>query len=239
MPAIRSSPNRVVDKMPSSATYFALKTADERLNWSPISNVADGTTLTATFGWSPIGGGMHATGLPAGVFAQIVYGGRLIAAGWFDRAGDVPVRMIAAWDGSSWSDLGTGRGNSNGVVSLAVHQDRLIAGGGVGNSDDSPVCAWDGSWAPLGLGASGGNPTKVDAIAVYDNKLIVGGSFAEAGGIPCSNIAMWDGSSWSPLGSGVDGLVYSLVVYNGQLIVGGTFAIAGGYPAAYIASWSE
>jgi len=268
--------------------YFAIKTADERVNWSPISNVADGTTLTVTFSWSPIGGGMHATGLPAGVFAQIVYGGRLIAAGWFDRAGDVPANMVAAWDGSSWSDLGTGRGNSMGVVALAVHQSRLIAGGGSSSYSESPVCAWDGSsWISLGpnsnsvyalatygdLLVAGGfisygvpvnsviawngsswsalgpalsprsipSYSRLDALYLYGSQLMAGGNFTKAGEVLANGIAQWNGSSWSSLGSGVNGgtapTVMAFGEHGGKLIVGGAFTSAGGVACSNIAAW--
>ena len=42
------------------------------------------------------------------VLASIVYDGKLIVGGNFETAGDVIAKGIAAWDGSSWSALGTG-----------------------------------------------------------------------------------------------------------------------------------
>jgi len=42
------------------------------------------------------------------------------------------------------------------------------------------------------------------------------------------NIAKWDGTDWSALGSGVNGLVYALAYNNnGHLFVGGNFSTAG------------
>ena len=80
------------------------------------------------------------------------------------------------------------------------------------------------------------------AAVVHDDgsgpALYVGGDFTTAGGTPANHIARWDGTNWSPLGSGMDGFhVIALTVYNGQLIAGGLFTTAGGTPAQNIARW--
>jgi hypothetical protein len=63
-----------------------------------------------------------------------------------------------------------------------------------------------------------------------------------AGGDSASYIAKWNGSSWSPLGSGITGSgdrqVNTLTVYNNELIVGGIFGSAGGVSAGNIAKWN-
>ena len=58
-----------------------------------------------------------------------------------------------------------------------------------------------------------------------------------AGGVSTNNIASWDGSSWSPLGSGINYGVWSLAVYDNKLIAGGCITTAGGVSANNIASW--
>jgi hypothetical protein len=94
-------------------------------------------------------------------------------------------------------------------------------------------------WGPLGSGVSDGQgyiPT-VYATTVYDGNLIAGGRFTQAGGVSTSNIARWDGTSWTPLGSGMNGWVEAFTVYDGHLIAGGHFTQAGGNPANYVARW--
>ncbi len=62
--------------------------------------------------------------------------------------------------------------------------------------------------------------------ADYNGGLVVGGSFAIAGSVPASNIAIWNGSTWSALGSGLGGGgdgVFALAVYNNELYAGGVF----------------
>jgi hypothetical protein len=104
-------------------------------------------------------------------------------------------------------------------------------------------------WNPLGLGTSGIVRTvyALDASNVY-----VGGSFttvrnADGTSITCNNIAKWDGSSWSALGSGQKGVykptnpsVYSIYAYNtSNIYVGGDFTQAGGVSCNYIAKWNS
>jgi hypothetical protein len=79
-----------------------------------------------------------------------------------------------------------------------------------------------------------------NALCVYDGKLIAGGEFQIANCTLAANIASWDGSSWSSLGSGMEklGVVHALAVYNNKLIAGGDFWTAGGVSANQIASWN-
>jgi len=45
------------------------------------------------------------------------------------------------------------------------------------------------------------------------------------------------GEAWSPLGTGVDGPVFTIVISNGTVYAGGIFTTAGGEDANYIAKW--
>ena len=66
----------------------------------------------------------------------------------------------------------------------------------------------------------------------------VGGSISAAGKGLVNNIAKWDGASWSPLGSGVDGLVTAIVTSGTDVYVGGTFTNAGGIAVNAVAKWN-
>jgi hypothetical protein len=82
----------------------------------------------------------------------------------------------------------------------------------------------------------------VYALAVSGSDLYAGGFFTTAGGTAANNIAKWNGTSWSPLGSGIAGTtypyVYALAVSGSNLYVGGAFTTAGGTSANYIAKWN-
>jgi hypothetical protein len=77
----------------------------------------------------------------------------------------------------------------------------------------------------------------VTSVESFRGEIIVGGSFDSVGGVPVNNLARWDGSTWHPLGSGIEGVVWDLQVYNDDLIVGGEFTGAGGLPVQGIARW--
>jgi trimeric autotransporter adhesin len=188
--------------------------------------------------WSALGSGVDDL-----VYAIAVGGSDVYAGGWFWKAGGIVVSHIAKWDGSSWSALGSG---VNGVVhAIAVSGSNVFVGGEftqAGSVSATNIARWDGSnWHPLGSGVSGGVQRRVNSIAVnYYGQVYVGGDFTMAGGVSATNIAKWDGSSWSALGSGVNGVVYALAV-NGDndVFVGGAFTTAGGKPSSHFGIWHE
>ena len=74
--------------------------------------------------------------------------------------------------------------------------------------------------------------------------LIAVGGFGSAGPHIVNHVAAWDGSQWSPLGSGIDSAIaHPLCAASFDdgsgpaLYVGGLFAGAGGVPAANLARW--
>ena len=99
--------------------------------------------------------------------------------------------------------------------------------------------AWHGSVGDPGIAGF------VNALGVFDDgtgpALYVGGSFVDAGGVTVSNLARWDGASWSDVGGGVNPSVLALAVFDDgtgpALYVGGRFTLAGGIPAEGIARW--
>jgi len=51
-----------------------------------------------------------------------------------------------------------------------------------------------------------------------------------AGGHNARYIARWDGSTWSPLGSGLNSEVLALAAYGGKLFAGGFFTTPAAIP---------
>jgi hypothetical protein len=88
----------------------------------------------------------------------------------------------------------------------------------------------DGLFHPLGTGAAGGNVLR---LAIGSNgTLYASGSFTSMGGVAnTNNIAQWNGSVWSALGTGVtagSGALAMAVDQTNNLYVGGTFTTMGG-----------
>lgn len=187
-------------------------------------------------------------------------GPALYVSGDFTRVGNVDASGIAKWDGSQWSALaqGTGGGtygmcvfNDGSGDALYVAASVNLGGGNIARG----IAKWDGTqWSALGAGLDGPNGGAL-ALTVFDDglgggpALYAGGGFFTAGGAPAICMAKWDGTTWSPLGSGMAGgaggaftQVQSLCVFddgNGPaLYAGGLFATAGGVPAQGFAKWN-
>lgn len=184
--------------------------------------------------WNLIG-----TGMNEAVHALAVQGASIVAGGTFGNAGGATASKVAHWDGSAWSQLGTGV--PNGVVwAVAVYKGDTIVAGSFTQAGSTPVrriARWDGSaWHPLGSGTEGTGNT-IYALLPYGEDLFVGGSFTEAGGLPSRGVARWDGTQWHAMPD-VAGTVAALGLHGGTIFAGGAFTTAGGVPARNIARWN-
>ena len=98
---------------------------------------------------------------------------------------------------------------------------QLVVGGDSlagGLAAQQQVMTFDGTqWQTLGPGPeTGPGFGVVRKLVTWNGQLVAGGSFASLG-----NIAVWNGSAWLPLGSGVPFLVTALTVWNGNLVAAG------------------
>jgi hypothetical protein len=191
--------------------------------------------------WSPMGGGMG--GYSGGEYVLAWDGTNLYAGGTFTTAGGNNASRIAKWNGSAWSSLGSGIDYQ--VLALASDGTNLYAGGWfttAGGTSANNIAKWNGSvWSPLGSGMGsgmGGTEASVAALAWDGTNLYVGGNFTTAGGTSAYNIAKWNGTTWSPLGSGMNGTVAALAWDGTNLYAGGSFTTAGGINANNIAKWN-
>jgi hypothetical protein len=108
---------------------------------------------------------------------------------------------------------------------------------------DMNATLWDDRFHPPGLSIGGCQyggycHASANAILVIGTDVYVGGDFTHAGPTQVNYIAKWDGSSWSPLGEGVNGVVRTIAADGNDLYVGGNFTQAGGIQANYIAKWN-
>jgi trimeric autotransporter adhesin len=190
--------------------------------------------------WNTIGTFSNSVGSPT-VYDVACVGNTLYAAGSFSSVNGVAATGLAEWNGSAWSSAGLG----GTALSLAVNGNNLYVGGFFTNLDSSGVVMtnigmWDGSaWHALGNGL-GLSPASsyVRNILVSGGSIYAGGSFTNSGSLIVSNLAVWNGSTWAPLGGGVGGVVFGLAANGGLLYAGGSFTQAGSVPANYIAAWN-
>jgi hypothetical protein len=169
---------------------------------------------------------------------------RLVVGGTFTIAGNASARGVAVWNGAGWSPIGEGIAGE--VDALIVWNGSLIASGNFATSNSTTfnhIARWNGSaWLPLAGGVSQGPATVfAGSLAAYQGKLIVGGRFAQAGSVPATNIAAWDGANWSSIGDLINGSdpgsCGALTVFDGKLVAGGRFLSAGGVSANRIAAY--
>ena len=176
------------------------------------------------------------------VVSSTVYNGNLVIGGYFDSVAHFAVNDIAEWNGSTWSGLGKSTSGSIIVEALTVYKGNLIAGGlfaGVGSIVVNNIAEWNGSaWVALGNGVFNKSLNKTSktgggiyALSVYNGNLYAGGKFDSAGTVAANNLAMWNGTTWSAVGTGLnDSTIQSLTVYNNELY-------AGGFLGSYNKSW--
>ena len=151
--------------------------------------------------------------------------------------------FAATFSDANWISMG-GIPGANGSVSAAA-----VDGSGnlyicgdftlVGNTPANHIAKWNGtSWSALGSGIGmNARFPSLYALAVSGSNVYVGGFFDVAGGSPANYIAKWDGSTWTNLGSGMDGSVHALAVSGTDLYAAGSFTTVGGIVASHVAKW--
>jgi hypothetical protein len=93
-----------------------------------------------------------------------------------------------------------------------------------------------GGMGQIGFLSEGGVDGWISSMALIGTDLYVAGSFTSAGGMPATNLARWDGNSWSEVGGGVTGLVKKLATDGTNLYVFGYFSQAS-VAATGLARW--
>ncbi len=168
--------------------------------------------------WRPLGS-IESQALDSAAHTTVVHGGSLIVAGEFTAAGLEPLAGIGAWDGVSWTPLGSGM---DGTVNALCSAGDLIAGGSFDTAGGIPapgVARWsNGAWTAMESLAG-----TVDALHVHDATLYAGGTFTIAGASALRHLARWDGTRWHDVGLELDGPVTALFSHGADLVLGGSF----------------
>lgn len=210
-------------------------------------------------GWSALSSGSY-NGVSGGVVSTIFTSGTNVYLGgnfttYSNSFGGNSANRLVRWNGSSFSTVGTGSNNGvsysnvgGSVSGIAVNgAGEVIVVGGfnkAGTTDALNIGKWNGtSWVSFDSGQDNGISNTVNSIAVdASGNVYVAGYFSKAGTLTANNIAKWDGTAWSTLGSGatngLNGEVKSIVLDGNDLYVGGNFSTAGGISALRVAKWN-
>jgi trimeric autotransporter adhesin len=203
----------------------------------------DGTTPRCVLRWDGAGfsnvGGASMSGPTSFAFsileANLGAGSRLVVAGAGLSFPGATSSTIAAWDGASWSDFGTG---VVGTVFDAIAFDdgggpALYAAGILTSAGGVPVnniAKWNGtSWSALGSGLNG----FVLDLEVYDDgsgpRLFASGSFSNSGAVVVGSIAKWTGAAWTAPGVPLTGTTNTMTVYDDGTGAGARLYAGGGW----------
>lgn len=187
-----------------------------------------------------------------------IYGSDLLIGGRYDYLGPNTISGIGFWNGSTFSNFGTGVTSSTKLIHsiLSSGNDFYIGGtfDRVGGLMATGIAKWNGStWSDLGgvfnTGSDDGDYIDspfghVYSMVSYSGYLWIGGSFTRAGTFTTTGLTRWNGSAFVPLPISITGgvattkTVYSLGVYNNELYAGGTFTNIGGIQASKLAKYN-
>ncbi len=196
--------------------------------------------------WTTLGGGVQRqTGFSAPVWGVAVSGSSVYVVGDFVASENgVKGNRVARWNGTAWSTVGIGL---NGTVRAIAVSGTDVYVGGFFSSIGNCIAKWNGTaWSTLGNGLTGGNPAQsieatVTSLAISGTNLYAAGTFTIAGGVPANNIARWNGTTWSALGTGTLsplGFIVAVAASGPDVYVGGQFTQIGGVPATNVARWN-
>lgn len=169
----------------------------------------------------------HATNIQGtGIDDFAVFNNELYSAGGLVY---VPVGSgLSMWDGSTWQ-------YANSIENID-HNDLYADGNDLYATTSSGNIYKKTGAGPFVMFLNSG--AGVNSIIRYQSNLIITGQFTSIMGVPANNIAKWNGTSWSALGSGLSSQGREMEVYNNDLYVCGGFNTAGGVNAKCIAKWN-
>jgi hypothetical protein len=157
-------------------------------------------------------------------------GPALYVGGNLESAGDV-----ARWNGSTWVAVGSIPPSY--ATAIQSYDDgtgaRLYAAG-------PGLFRWNGTaWSQVA--GVVGVQDMIAADLGAGPRLFLGGSFTNVGPVLCSRVAVYDGTTFNPLGAGLGGPVSTLQTFvEGGVVklgAGGSFATADNLPAPNCAKW--
>ncbi len=171
-----------------------------------------------------------------------IYNGSLYACGFITDSTGWPQGVMKLQNGH-WTPAGGGiHGSIVDMGELLVYKNKLLATGlfysNAGNNDDF-IMSWnDTTWQSVG-GGTGIYNGLINTMEIHNETLYCVGVFTEAGGVPASKFATWDGTNWCSKGiSVINNNLVGAAFYHDTIYVSGAFqAIAGDSSIKYVAKY--
>lgn len=243
---------RVEELVPNREYFFAIKTTDDWMNWSALSNVASGRTLDI---YPPE---------PITDFELENPEGCLVGLNWTAPTDD-STEAVTAYDlryatfpidEQSWGRaepslvvpppaepgivervalFGFARGEVFHFALRSIDEaDNLSPLSNPLSLEMPPAIGSDANWSYGISGAYGWR--EVRDLTTYDGDLVAAGIVRRIGGSTREGVARWSGSAWQEIGPEIPG-AEALIVHEGELYVGGSFREIAGLPILGIARW--
>jgi hypothetical protein len=189
--------------------------------------------------WTRLGGAITGTAIRAiyRIGTRVLVGGEWTAL----DAGGITADNFGEWNGSAWVDRGDVKLNAGGGsirAFTAIDTTLYLTGyfetaGGVACSNIASFATGSNAFSAMGVGVNAiGYCLTTDGITVT-----VGGDFTAAGGITVGRLAIWTGSDFYTLGTGLNNTVAAVALVNDDYYVGGDFTTAGDKSALYAAAY--
>jgi hypothetical protein len=223
-------------------TVYALEVSGGKLVvGGNFTSPGNGVTHWNGSAFSPLGGGVQGT-----VKALVATPTLLYVGGQFGES-SAGARNLVRWSNALalFQRLNPSQGVDDVVTHLGTWNNRLVVGGSFLLADAQVargIALFDAaSMTKLGTGLVGnlGAPPVVYGSTPFGADLVIGGEFSQAGAVAASNLARWNGATWSALGVGFDDRVADVEIFGSELVAAGRFTQALDFNTAvgHLARW--
>lgn len=193
--------------------------------------------------WQKLGTGMNGT-----VYAIVVdkQRNRIYFGGAFTTANGVTVNRFTYWNGTTFVAMDSGVNNDVRALALAPNGDVWVGGtfttvGGAATASKG-LAKWSISGSSWSVPTASATLTSIDSLAVdLNGNLYGGGVFSVFGGVAnTTDIFKYDGTTFTALGSGMNGQVKAMVIgLDGTtLYVGGSFTTGNAVTLNTVGYWN-
>jgi len=192
--------------------------------------------------WGQLGTGMN------GIIYTSAYDkirDRIYFGGVFTTANGVTVNRICYWNGTTFVAMDSGVNSAVEEIAVAPNGDVWIGGPFTTVGSAAAACKGLARWNVSGGTWTAFNPSTATFDFIHtltldsSGNLYIGGSFTDWDGIAnADNIAQYNGTTWSALGTGMNGGVQRIRVHpDNKVYVTGDFTTGNGVTLNYVGYW--